>query len=329
MKKKNLASTLLLTLLQAVTYPIQAFANQSNDEKEKFFSLNEIQSSERKELMPLEFIKASDGVPLAFRAYRPSHAKAILIFYHGAGAHSGLLYNHIGIGLRDGYQIGVYMPDVRGHGHSGGDRGDAPSKEQVWNDISEVVNHVRTLHPEVPIFLGGHSAGAGLVLNYSSWELRENIEGYALIAPYLGFRSKTNREHDGENYQFSTVNVAKFIINSITQGLLFSHSKAVEFNFPESVVTRNPEIVTFNTVTMSNAVTPGSPSTQLYKLKRFSLWIGDEDEAFEPSKVAAFAESNSHKYADKDIGIIDGANHFSIILESAELIGPWILSKSK
>ncbi len=325
MKKHSLVSTLWLLLIQIIIFPIQSLACQSKSGNEKFFSLKEIQLSERKELMPLEYIQASDGVSLAFRAYRPRDAKAILIFYHGAGAHSGLSYNHIGVELRDTYQIGVYMPDIRGHGNSGGDKGDAPSKEQVWSDITAVINHVRALHPTIPVFLGGHSAGAGLVLNYSNWKQREVVESYALVAPYLGFRSKTNCEYDGDGYQFSTVNVAKFVVNSITGGLIFSHSKAVAFHFPESVLKKNPEIVTFNTVTMSNSVTPQSPGSQLYELDRFGLWIGSKDEAFEPNKVISFAKENSNENADKEIIMIDGANHFSIILESAELIGPWVL----
>jgi len=314
-----------LTLVLMFAFPINALASQLDGEKISFFSLEEIQLSEKKQLSPLEFIKASDGISLAFRAYRTRDVKAVLIFYHGAGAHSGLLYNHIGVGLGENFQIEVYMPDIRGHGSSEGERGDAPTTALVLDDITTLINHVRSLHPTKPIFLGGHSAGAGLVLNYSSWSKHEAVAGYALVAPYLGFRSKTSRESDKGEYRFSEVNVAKFIANSITGGLLFSHSKAVEFNFPEHILEKNPEIVTFNTVTMSNAVTPESPSSQLYQLKRFGLWIGSEDEAFDPGKVIAFAKDNTHQDAYSEIDVLNGDTHFSIVLKSADLIGSWIL----
>lgn len=317
---------LALLLVLTLAFPINGFANQSNDGESRFFSLKEIELSEKRELAPLDFIQASDGTPLAFRSYRSRNAKAILIFYHGAGAHSGLLYNHIGVRLRDEFQITAYMPDIRGHGKSGGKRGDAPSEKQVWDDITTVINHIRSIHPTTPIFLGGHSAGAGLVLNYSSWDQRQAVAGYALVAPYLGFRSKTSRESDEGKYSFSEVNVAKFVINSITKGLLFSHSKAVEFNFPEDILEKNPEIVTFNTVTMSNAVTPSSPGFQLHQLKQFGLWIGSEDEAFDPGKVIVFAENNSRKNANIEIDVIDGEKHFSIVLKAADFIGTWMLS---
>jgi len=305
----------------------QSHAYQSAQPQEKFFSLKEIKNADKKELMPLEYIQASDDTSLAFRPYLPLQAKAVLIFYHGAGAHSGLSYNHIGVGLRDEFKIAVYMPDLRGHGGSGGKRGDAPSDEQVWLDINTMVHHARVQYPNLPLFLGGHSAGAGLVLNYSSWDQKSPIDGYVFLAPYFGFRSETSHDKDTNGgYEFSTVNVSDFVINSMSGGLFLGHSKAVKFNYPASVLEKNPEIVTFNTVNMSKSVTPYSPNTQLSELQQFGLWIGNKDEAFDPVKVTAFAKKNSNITANKEIITIEGENHFSIILKASKFIGLWINS---
>ena len=248
----------------------------------RIFSIEQIQLVKKSEPAPLSYIQSSDGIKLAFRAYVPSEPNAILIFYHGAGAHSEISYQHIGNDLRDVFQVGVYTPDIRGHGYPEGPRGDAPSKELVWQDITVLLNHVRSLYPSTPVFLGGHSAGAGLVLNYSSWKDSQPVNGYVFIAPYLGFRSKT--EHTNNNtsrYQFSTVKNSKFIVNAISLGMLFNHSKAVEFHFPTSILKSYPKIVTYNTVIMSNSVTPHSPHSQFQKLNRFGLWIGEKDEIFD------------------------------------------------
>ncbi|MFT7681714.1 MAG: acylglycerol lipase [Moritella dasanensis] len=299
-------------------------------QQQKFFSLKELKSADKKELMPLEYVQASDNTALAFRAYRPLQPKAILIFYHGAGAHSGLSYNHIAVGLRDEFDIAVYTPDLRGHGRSGGDRGDAPSDEQVWLDINTLVKHARVQYPNLPLFLGGHSAGAGLALNYSSWEQKAPIDGYVFIAPYFGFRSKTSYDKDkNDGYEFSQVNVTDFVINSMSGGLFSGHAKAVKFNFPANVLANNPEIVAFNTVNMSNAVTPSSPDTQLSALLQFGLWIGDKDEAFDPIKVTQFAQKNSKNTTNKEIITIADNNHFSIIITASTFIGPWITSVIK
>ena len=60
-----------------------------------FFSLAEIKNAPKKSLQPLLYIPATDDVALVYRNYLPQEAKAMLIFYHGVGAHSGLIYNHL------------------------------------------------------------------------------------------------------------------------------------------------------------------------------------------------------------------------------------------
>ncbi|WP_245542307.1 alpha/beta fold hydrolase [Psychromonas hadalis] len=303
----------------------KSHAEQSTPPQEPFFSLKEIKNAQKKELMPVQYLQASDETSLAFRAYLPRHAQAILIFYHGAGAHSGLSYNHIGAGLRDDFEIAVYMPDLRGHGSSGGARGDAPSDEQVWSDINAIVKHVRVQYPSLPLFIGGHSGGAGLALNYSSWEQRAAIDGYLFLAPYFGFRSETSHDQDKNGgYTFSSVNVSDFVINTMSGGLFLGHAKAVKFNFPKRILEKNPEIVPFNTVNMSKAVTPYSPDTQFSALQQFGLWIGEKDEAFDPVKVTLFAQKNSAINTQKEIKIVEGENHFSIILKASQFMGLWI-----
>lgn len=326
----NFLIVVIIAISQFYSLKLQSHAAQLPSSQEPFFSLEELHNAERKQLAPLEYLQASDQTSLAFRPYLPLYPKAVLVFYHGAGAHSGLIYKHIGADLRDNFDIGVYMPDLRGHGHSGGDRGDAPSDEQVWADINTVVKYVRSHHPNTPIFLGGHSAGSGLILNYSSWKDKEAIDGYVFLAPYFGYRSETsyNKEKEG-GFEFSTVNVSDFVIHAMSGGLISGHSKAVKFNFPKSVLIDNPEIVTFNTVNMSNAVTPTAPNEQLSDLQQFGLWIGNNDEIFDPVKVVRFAEENKNENADVEIITIEGENHFSIIIDASQFIGGWIDSAMK
>ncbi len=324
MKLKSMIMNAGIMLL-SISLTNNLYASSDEQNTEEFFSLVEIKNAPKKTMEPLQYIQATDDVSLAYRSYLPQQAQAILIFYHGAGAHSGLTYNHIGAGLRDGFNIAVYMPDIRGHGGSGGDRGDTPDVEQVWSDTNTIVEIARDKYPNLPIFVGGHSAGAGLALNYSSWDQRAEVDGYVFLSPYFGFRSETNYE-EGENkgFEFSTVKTSDFVINTMSGGLFSGHSKAVKFNFPDAVLRDNPEIVPFNTVNMSNAVTPHSPDTQLSDVQQFGLWIGKQDEAFDPLKVTMFAQKYSDKKANKEIEIVDKENHFSIILNASDLIGPWI-----
>jgi len=326
--KSMLIKVGLILALSLVTHFLYASADEQVPKA--FFSMSEIENAPEKAMAPLKHTQATDDISLAYRAYLPQKAQAIVIFYHGAGAHSGLTYNHIGAGLSDDFNIAVYMPDIRGHGDSGGARGDASDVKQVWFDINSLVGVARNKYPNLPLFIGGHSAGAGLALNYSSWENRVDVNGYVFLAPYFGFRSETNYdEGESKGVEFSTVTTSDFVINAMSGGLFYGHAKAVKFNFPEALLKSNPEIVPFNTVNMSNAVTPSSPASQLSELQQFGLWIGKNDEAFDPIKVSEFAQNNSDKKAVKQIKMVDNENHFSIIVNAAELMGPWLIRATK
>lgn len=314
-----------LFLFSLIAIAEEQSAQEEMHQSERFFSLQQIKGVKKQPVATLEYLEATDNISLALRAYRPEQAQAVVIFYHGGGAHSGLSYQHIGIGLRDDYDIATYMPDIRGHGFSGGERGDSPSKEQVWHDINSVIDFAREQYPQRPVFLAGHSAGAGLILNYSSWSEAIPVAGYLFVAPYFGFRSETAYDdQDKRRVEFSSVNVSDFVINSMSGGLLKGHAKAVQFHYPQDVIKQNPEIVTFNTVNMSNAMTPESPAEQLSHLSEFALWIGEQDEAFDPVKVTGFAKRNSQAGNRQDIKILEGENHFSILLSVSEKIAAFI-----
>lgn len=287
------------------------------------FSFEEIKSAEKVFIPPVQYLTAGDGIKLAYRTYLPDEISAVLIFYHGAGAHSGLTYPHVGNGLCRNYNIAVYTPDMRGHGFSDGERGDAPSSDRVLEDIGDFIRYVRLKHPGKAIVLGGHSAGSGLILNYSDSNSPEKVDGYIFLSPYLGFRSKTDRENNP--YPFATVKEELFVRHAMygTDG----HSKAVFYNYPEEIIDANPEMVTAISVNVSNAVTPTSPGLQLLNLEEpLAMWIGENDEEFDPNKVLAFIQSRKPR-AETDI--LKDNNHLSIILNASEFIGPWIRSLSE
>ena len=93
------------------------------------FSMQELSQAGTGDLAASQTLRASDDIALAYRAYLPAEPTAVVVFYHGGGAHSGAGYAHLAAGLRDGPQVAVYTPDIRGHGESAGERGDAPSRE--------------------------------------------------------------------------------------------------------------------------------------------------------------------------------------------------------
>jgi alpha-beta hydrolase superfamily lysophospholipase len=132
-----------------------------------------------------ETVHAPDGTPLFLRRFIAERETAVLVFLHGLGAHSGW-YVDLGNELaRQG--VTSYAFDYPGHGQSGGDRGDLPQIEAVFNSLRVVLTLAQTERPGVPLFLGGLSLGGLLTLR---WALRASrdanvdpISGYIAMSP--------------------------------------------------------------------------------------------------------------------------------------------------
>lgn len=319
-----LLTVLVLFIIAACGNSESTFEGQRKVLKEPF-SFQELTTAQEIPIPPIETVEASDGIKLAYRAYTPKQPKAGVIFYHGGGAHSAAGYQYIGVILSENYNMATFTPDIRGHGSSEGPRGDAPNSEQVLKDISSFVKFIKKKYPNIPLYLGGHSSGAGLIVNYSSSAEKEDVEGYVFLAPQLGFRSKT--EHENNPNPFDKVNTLAFIINGITKGALLGHSKAVKFNYSSEVLESDSGMVGYNTVNMANALTPSSPSEQLSQLTQpLGVWIGELDELLDANKVVSFVKNS---YSSAYTEMVSGEKHLSILLEAADLIGPWIIANIK
>jgi acylglycerol lipase len=211
-------------------------------------------------------IKASDGVILAYNAYTSDNPKGCLIFFHGGGAHGFAGYTLMAEQLCLQYHIATYLFDIRGHGLSGGTRGHTPKVEQVWKDVSSAITLLKQKFSDLPIYLGGHSSGAGLVLNYSYWSKSLPVNAYILVAPELGYRALVKVIYSQKEDEFARVNLLPILANRLTFGYLFGNSLGVEFNYPKDLTEREGLLSAY-TVNMCRAVTPDDPVTALTNLK--------------------------------------------------------------
>ena len=293
---------------------------------EALFSFQELQEANPVALAALETLSASDGISLSYRRCSPVAPDAVILFYHGGGAHSGAGYQYLGTGLQTQFNLAVFMPDLRGHGASGGPRGDAPHPRQVWADITTLIKHIRAEFPHLPLFLGGHSSGAGLILNYSGQPGHEPVEGYLFLSPEFGFRANTGRPDLIR--PFAKVDVATFIANAMSGGLLCGHSRAVRFNYPAEVLASDPGMVAYNTVNMANAITSSAPQQQFAALDRsFGLWIGADDEIISPDSLLYLSDLAAAVRRVSEVSVIPGVKHLSILVKAHESMGPWIKSQ--
>jgi pimeloyl-ACP methyl ester carboxylesterase len=139
-------------------------------------------------------VQAADGTSLLVGVLESESATAsdVLLFFHGAGGHMGAGYLHLG---RDLHARGaaVLLPDLRGHGRSGGERGALDEPARLWNDLDHLVLLALERYPNARLHLGGHSLGASLCLNWMCGGdgsvregLRRRIASLQLLAPYTG-----------------------------------------------------------------------------------------------------------------------------------------------
>lgn len=269
-----------------------------------------------------QYLKGSDDIKLAYYEFVPVSSEAIMIFYHGAGIWSTRMYQYMARQLADNHNIGTYLFDIRGHGNSQGPRGDAPSSEQVWQDISSAIDFVHKKHPSCKIVLGGHSSGAGLALNYSNWQERKDVAGYVLLAPFLGGQSGVSYEHTDPEKQFAKdVRLFPLIVNAITGGLFFEHTPVIYFNYPEQEKQKDAHILESYTCTMSKATGPYDAKEVFTELdKPFLMLIGSSDEQFIPEKVVDFGQY-AKLVNDRSMSqIVPGATHLGLVIEAPAII---------
>ncbi len=123
------------------------------------------------------------GPRLHYQAWEPEgRPQAVVALVHGLGEH---VARHAALGeVLVGAGFAMLGCDLRGHGRSGGLRGDTPSYEILLDDIDALMDWVRASHPRAPVFMYGHSLGGGLVLNYV---LRRapRVRGVIASSPWL------------------------------------------------------------------------------------------------------------------------------------------------
>ena len=134
----------------------------------------------------MEYLTLRDGMKVFLRNWRPAGApRCAVVCLHGAGGHGEYFSMIADILLPDG--AAVFVADYRGHGMSGGRRGDYPSFQCLLEDSREVVEEARRRLPGIPVFILGESMGGAVAVNFAA-QFPRLISGMVLFAPALLFR---------------------------------------------------------------------------------------------------------------------------------------------
>jgi len=123
----------------------------------------------------------SDGQKLFGQSWMVDKPVADLILIHGVGEHSSR-YQWSAEMLND-KDISVHSFDLRGHGHSEGDRAYIDSFEQFLEDVHTFIGQLQLEYDN--FFLLGHSMGGLIVSRYLADHPESNCKGVVLSAPAL------------------------------------------------------------------------------------------------------------------------------------------------
>lgn len=286
------------------------------------FDLRDIAQLHPSQTVAPLFLAAKDGEKLAYYPFLAAQDKehAVAILYHGGGAYSMNIYQWMAEQLQQ-QGISTYCTDLRGHGYSGGHRGDAPTIDTVYDDVATIISLIKSKHFGLPVHLIGHSSGGGLLCNYHHSRHDTRVAGYIMLAPFLGPKSGTIRYQGADPRSF--IKHARgwlFILNALLPVSWFHHVEAVYFNYTESLKLNNPLLLSVYTYTMSSATTPYDIQAILSSWGNMPLhiFIGSDDEQFLPDQYQTLLQATRGNASD--VTVVAGAKHLSILKHSPDRI---------
>ena len=124
------------------------------------------------------------GGRLFVRQWEPlGHPKASLVICPGFNAHSGQYVRAAEEFAGRGFAVTAV--DLRGRGKSDGERFFVDKIDDYVSDLSQAIELGRSKHPELPLYLLGHSAGGVTAVSYAL-DHQDRIDG--LISEDFAFR---------------------------------------------------------------------------------------------------------------------------------------------
>lgn len=129
-------------------------------------------------------ILSADGTHIHVHAFPPiGRPRAAVVICHGVNSHGGQ-YTWAGTQLAAS-GLAAFALDLRGRGRSEGARYYVEDIAQYVADVAAVVEHAKSRHPGLPVFLLGHSAGGVVSCSYA---LDRQAEIAGLVCESFAFK---------------------------------------------------------------------------------------------------------------------------------------------
>lgn len=128
--------------------------------------------------------KTADGEVISGYIWDAAEPDMIVCIIHGIGEYAGR-YERVAQRMLAA-SMAVISMDLRGHGISGGKRGHCAPREQVLEDIDDLLRYAAGKWPGVPVALYGHSMGGNIVLDYRArGTYSGSLKCYVASAPWI------------------------------------------------------------------------------------------------------------------------------------------------
>jgi acylglycerol lipase len=254
----------------------------------------------------------TDGETLFLRRWNPdsviqSKKDIAMLIFHGFTAHSGA-YDMAGVPLSAGGYT-TFGLDYRGHGLSGGNRGDNPSKDRWIADLAESVKYIKSLGFSRVVILG-HSLGVASAICADN-AVPNEIAGLILLSGAYEGKKRNQKE-------LSLFDKSKIIASSIFR----PSYQAVEYYREGMNVSKDTLFnfrYTLRFMTMLDVKKLRLPQNLNIPVL---VGIGDKDELFDIDKVKDFY--NLVPGNKKEFLVMKNTTHAIIPVESWEQLVVWL-----
>ena len=131
-----------------------------------------------------EKVRSTKDVEIFVRSFPPiGRARAVVVICHGVNSHGGQYLWPAGQLALAG--LATFTLDLRGRGKSDGERYYVDDIADYVADVATVIRLAKSRHPDLPVFLLGHSAGGVVSCTYA---LESQAELAGLICESFAFK---------------------------------------------------------------------------------------------------------------------------------------------
>jgi pimeloyl-ACP methyl ester carboxylesterase len=262
-----------------------------------------------------------DGTTLAAR-YFPADSERIVLMLHGVTGSSEALQVPAAL-LRETIDASVYALDLRGHGASGGTRGDIDYVGQYEDDLADTITALRDTYPDHELIVAGYSMGGAITLRYAA-QKQHMVDGYVLIAPNMGTEAPTARTEapadlDPNAEPFLQLHIPRIIGIAMFDGMgvrVFNGLPTMFFNLPE------PFVHTYSYRAMMNS-TPADYRASFEAIEvPLLVVVGGADETMLADEFPPMVAELS----DGEVQIIPGETHSGVLYSRSlvDAIAEWM-----